>query len=405
MHMQEKWPQWPIWNTEEISMLTKVIESGRWSYNGPMEQQAKDVWCEYINVPYTYFVSNGTVSIQLALEALGIGYGDEVLVPGITWQATAAAVVDVNAVPVIVDVDPESWCIDPQKAEAAITPRTRAIIPVHLYGSMANMDAITELAKKYHLFIIEDAAHKQGGKWRDTMAGAIGDIGSFSLQQSKVLTTGEGGILTTSNPTIAEKIDALRNCGRKPINKVSDAAGGQYGEIGDFIQSGNYRITEMQAALFITQFSRLAEQNKIRSARAALLDNLLQDIDGITIMKQDPRETQRVYFNYAFSIEPQVIGMDAKNFRETLSERLGFEASCCYQPLNNCSLYRPLTKKRHHINKAYMEAIDPSRFSLPIAEDIYHNRAVTFPHRILLSSERQMYLIADTIRNILSPRG
>jgi L-glutamine:2-deoxy-scyllo-inosose/3-amino-2,3-dideoxy-scyllo-inosose aminotransferase len=118
-------------------------------------------------------------------------------------------------------------------------------------------------------------------------------------------------------------------------------------------------------------------------------------------MKQDTRETQRVYFNYAFSINPEAIGMDAGKFRKILSERLGFEASSCYQPLNNCSLYRPLTKRRHHINKAYIKAIDPRRWSLPIAEDIYSNRAVTFPHRILLSSEAQIHLIANTIKTIL----
>ena len=172
-----------------------------------------------LNIPvpaYAVCAANGTVTLQLALEALGIGFGDEVILPGLTWQATAATVIDVNAVPIIVDVCEDTWCIDPMEIEKAITPKTKAIIPVHLYGSFADMDAIMDIAENHNLHVIEDCAHKHGGEWNGKKAGSIGHIGSFSFQLSKHLTAGEGGTLTTNNPDLAEKLDALRNCGRRP---------------------------------------------------------------------------------------------------------------------------------------------------------------------------------------------
>ena len=138
------------------------------------------------------------------------------ILPGITWQATAATVADVNATPILVDVCEDTWCIDPAEVEKAITPKTKAIIPVHLYGSFADMDAIMSIAKKHNLAVIEDCAHKHGGEWNGKKAGSIGDIGSFSFQLSKHLTAGEGGTMTTNNIDLAEKLDALRNCGRRP---------------------------------------------------------------------------------------------------------------------------------------------------------------------------------------------
>ena len=201
------WPQWPFWGKEEEKSLLEVLHSGVWSYNGPKEVEFNKRFAEYTGVRHSICVVNGTVTMQLALEALGIGWGDEVIVPGLTWQATAATVIDVNALPVLVDVDENTWCIDPKEIEKAITPRTKAIMPVHLYGGFADMDAIMGIARKHHLFVIEDCAHKHGGEWRGKKAGSIGDVGSFSFQLSKHLTAGEGGALTTDNTDLAERMD------------------------------------------------------------------------------------------------------------------------------------------------------------------------------------------------------
>ena len=399
------WPIWPVWGLEEKQLMEEVVESGVWSYNGPMESRFIKLWNEFTKAEHSLLVANGTVSIQLALESLDIGYGDEVIVPGITWQATAAAVVDINAVPVLVDVEADTWCIDPAAIEAAITPRTRAIIPVHLYGNMANMDAVMKLAEKHDLKVIEDAAHKHGGEWNGRKAGTIGHIGSFSLQLSKVLTAGEGGILTTMDKNLWMKLDALRNCGRRPDNVIVDKSSGQYGVEGDLIQSGNYRITEFQAAILVAQFSRLSTQNALRETNAKYLDSLLTEIPGILKMKDDPRETKKTYFNYAFRFDEKEWGIPVSLFRDALSAEIGFQVEGCYQPLNDCSLYRPQTKKRYQLNDDFWTAIDPSRFDLPVCEQVYKSESVTFAHRFLMGSKADMEIIVRGIKKLLDNIG
>jgi L-glutamine:2-deoxy-scyllo-inosose/3-amino-2,3-dideoxy-scyllo-inosose aminotransferase len=238
--------------------------------NGPKER-FNEAFAKFTGTKYALSIANGTVTLQVALEACGVGYGDEVIVPGLTWQATAAAALDINAVPVLVDVTEDTWCIDPAKVEEAITPRTKAIIPVHLYGSVANMDAIRRIARKHNLEVIEDCAHKHGGEWKGKKAGSIGDVGSFSFQLSKLLTAGEGGALTTSDPELYERLDALRNCGRRPERDIGAGKGeGIYGSEGDFLQSGNYRLTDFQAALLLEGLRRLPNTQAARREREIL---------------------------------------------------------------------------------------------------------------------------------------
>jgi L-glutamine:2-deoxy-scyllo-inosose/3-amino-2,3-dideoxy-scyllo-inosose aminotransferase len=183
-------------------MLAEVLGSGRWAYDGPVESEFERRFAELQTARYGLCVANGTVALQLALEALDIGVGDEVIVPGFTWQATVATVVDVNAMPVLVDADPETYCPDPSLVEAAITPRTRAIVVVHLYNSLTDMDRILEIARRHGLYVVEDCAHSHGSRWRGQGVGSIGDIGTFSFQASKTLTAGEGGFDLGSFPAV-----------------------------------------------------------------------------------------------------------------------------------------------------------------------------------------------------------
>ena len=290
------WPKWPVWGKEEEVALIEVLNSGVWSYNGPKEMEFNKLFAEYTGVKHAICVVNGTVTLQIALEALGIGVGDEVIVPGLTWQATAATVIDVNATPILVDICEDTWCIDPKEIEKAITPRTKAIVPVHLYGAFADMDAIMAIAKKHNLYVIEDCAHKHGGEWKGKKAGSIGNVGSFSFQLSKHLTAGEGGSVTTNDTDLAEKLDALRNVGRRPEGDSligADKGIGDYGDDGNFIQSGNYRITEFQAAILVEGLKRLPEQNATRDANGAYLNTLLKEIEGVTPLKRDDRETKK----------------------------------------------------------------------------------------------------------------
>jgi dTDP-4-amino-4,6-dideoxygalactose transaminase len=193
----ELYPDWPVFDDRDVQAVSDVVRSGRWGgypYPGPQTAAFTQRFAEMQGGGYPVAMVNGTVTMEVALRAVGVGWGDEVLVPAYTFQATAAAPMAAGAIPVIVDIDPETYCMDPKAIEAAITPRTRAIIPVHLGAEMADMDAIMEIADRHNLVVIEDCAHAHGAKWRGKGAGTFGHFGSFSLQSSKILTTGEGGV-------------------------------------------------------------------------------------------------------------------------------------------------------------------------------------------------------------------
>jgi len=400
------WPKWPVWGKEEEVALIEVLNSGVWSYNGPKEIEFNKLFAEYTGVKHAICTVNGTITLQIALEALGIGVGDEVIVPGLTWQATAATVIDVNATPILVDVNEDTWCIDPKEIEKAITPKTKAIIPVHLYGAFADMDAIMAIAKKHNLYVIEDCAHKHGGEWNGKKAGSIGDIGSFSYQLSKHLTAGEGGSVTTNNSDLADKLDALRNCGRRPeaddLEGVDKGAGDYGDDDGNFIQSGNLRITEFQAAILVEGLKRLPAQNANRDVNGEYLNALLSEIPGVAPIARDKRETKKAYFNFAFRYyKNEFKGLPIKKFRSALEAELGIVVDASYEPLNNCSLYVPHTKpSRHKLNEAYWKAIDPKRFSLPVCERIFEEESVCVHHKVLMGTTADMDLVAEAIKKI-----
>ena len=396
------WPRWPIWTDSERLGLLSVLNSGIWSYNGSKEVEFNRQFAKFNGTEYSVCTANGTVALQLALEACGIGLGDEVIVPGLTWQAAAAAVLDVNAVPILVDVCEDTWCIDPEAVKQTVTPRTRAIIPVHLYGCFCDMDAVMKIAEEHDLRVIEDCAHKHGAVWKDRRAGSIGDIGSFSFQLSKLMTCGEGGALITNDPDLYEKLDALRNCGRRPVGKEKAGKGtGIYGDEG-LILSGNYRITEFQAALLLEGLKRLPSQNRNRDENAGYLNSLLKEIPGIKPMHRDPREKLEALYNFTFRYDSESFkGAPVRYFREALSAELGFPVEPCYQPLNRCSLYQPHTKPwRHRLSAEYWKMIDPRRFDLPNCEKAYSQESVCFHFSVLMAEREDMQMVADAVAKI-----
>ena len=396
-----KWPIWPQTSGREKEELLSVIE-GSWSYNGPKELAFKEIWAKFTGAKHVFLVANGTVSLQIILEALDIGPGDEVIIPCLTWQATAGCALDVNAVPVFVDVCEDSWWIDPLKIEAAMTERTRAIIIAHLYGTVCDMDAIQDIAKRHNLYLIEDAAHQHGSVYKGKKIGTLGDLSSFSLQNSKVLTCGEGGIIMTDDDAFGERIDALRNCGRRPVRKEKFAnETGNYVSEGNFIQSGNYRITEFQAAVLIAQFEKLEEQTALREENALYLRSLIDDIGGISNLRRQEGTDRQAYFNFAFNYDSAAFaGLSAEKFREAMTAELDFPFTACYEPLHRCQLYSPLTKKRYRISEDYVAAIDTSGLNFPVAEKIYADMSVCAHHLLLMGTKADMELVAQSILKI-----
>jgi len=391
------WPAWPISTEKDAALVAKITRSNRWSYDGEYEWKFAEAFAKYQGAKYGLCCSNGTVGIQIALEALGIGAYDEVIVPGMTWQATAAACIDVNAVPVLTDVEPDTWVLDLDKAEAAITKKTKAIIVVHLYGCMADMDRLMKICKKHGLFLIEDCAHQHGSFWKGKGAGSMGDVGSFSFQESKTLTCGEGGFNTCKTKTLFERIYSLRNCGRGYEDDMTHA-----------IQSGNYRLTEWQAALLLGGLSRLDRQVKRRDANAMYVNGLLAQIPGILPMRRRKEVTQQSYYNFTFRLDPEALeGVTNHAFCAALNAELrsGDAVEPPYEPLNNCGLYKPHTKPRHHLSAEYWDAIDPARFGLPVATDAHARTGVAVHHAALMGTKKDMRDIAKAVAKIAENAG
>ncbi|MGE5582417.1 MAG: aminotransferase class I/II-fold pyridoxal phosphate-dependent enzyme, partial [Bacillota bacterium] len=232
----------------EKEYLLKAVESGYVSTAGPFVPEFEARFASYLKAGACVAVQSGTAALHMALYELGIKEGDEVIVPAITFVASVNPVTYVGATPVLVDIDPDTWNIDPDKIEKTITPRTKAIIPVHLYGFPCDMDAIMDIANRHGLYVIEDATESLGATYKGRYTGTIGHIGCFSFNGNKVITTGGGGMIATNNLKQAEHIKFL-------VNQARDASKGYYHpEIGF-----NYRMTNLEAALGLAQFERLSE--------------------------------------------------------------------------------------------------------------------------------------------------
>ena len=290
-------PRWPVAGDLEASWMEGVVRSGQWSWLGPHETAFCNEFKSFIGSRYAIGLANGTVTIQCALQAVGVEPGHEVIIPGLTWCATAQAAFDVGANVVFVDIDPETLCIDPKAIEKAITPRTKAILPVHLYGCMCDMDAIMAIARKHNLKVVEDVAHQHGSRWKNVGAGAIGDAGSFSFQQSKVLTCGEGGGVTCNDEEVYRIVFALKQVGWSPDMTPAN----RYGH--------NYRMNEMQAVLLRGGLTRIEEQTRIRDENAQYIAAQLRRMGGpLRAARRDPRVTRQAYYAMTLVYDPKAAG-------------------------------------------------------------------------------------------------
>jgi len=386
-------PGWPRAAGPERDRLIRVLDSGVWAFDGPFEHEFEEAFAAQQTSRFGLCVANGTVALQLALEALDIGVGDEVIVPGFTWQATAAAVLDVNATPILVDIEPQTYCIDPDAVEAAITDRTRAIIVVHLYDGLAEMDRIMAIAGRHDLAVIEDCAHSHGSRWNGRGVGSIGVLGTFSFQSSKSLTAGEGGFITTGSAAMRERIYSLRNCGRRRPDS-SDA---------DWrpIQSGNYRMSEWQSAVLLSQLEQFPEQLTVREASVRHLDAALAPIAGIRTTLRRPQVTRQGLYGYVIRYdEHEFDGLPGRVFQAALSAELGVQIGPPYEPLNASPLLQPHTKRRHRLSEEYWSRIDPSRYRLPVAERAHREEASILPHQLLLLPTADLDLVPAAIERL-----
>lgn len=348
-------------------------------------------------------MANGTVTLQCALQAVGVTPGDEVIVPGMTWVATAQAAMDIGANVVLVDVEPETWCISPDAIRAAITPKTKAIIPVHLYGCMCDMDAIMTIAKEHNLKVVEDVAHQHGGSWRGKKAGSIGDVGSYSFQQSKVLSSGEGGGVTCDDEEVYNCMFALKQVGHMPDPERPVAPGEMPNLIPGNRYGHNYRITEMQCVLLRAGLKRLPDQNRRREEAAARLTKGLERIGGpLRVAKRDPRVTEQAYYALTLHYDSsKADGLHRDHFVKAANAE-GARLTGLYPPvyrshlLNLSDSTSPIPFRDQSLVQDY------ANLSLPVTERAVSETGVTMPHQFLLGSDEYIDQIVAAVEKVAS---
>jgi len=355
----EDYPPWPDIDEVTETCVAEAVRSGQWGgfpFPGPNTLRFALRFAALHDVRHAVPMANGTVTMEVALKALGIGWGDEVIVPALTFSATAYAPMAAGALPVIVDVSPDTLAIDPDAVEAAITPRTKAILPVHLGQVMADMDRLTEIAARHDLSIVEDCAHSHGKQWRGRSAGAIAEVGSFSHQSSKILTSGEGGTLTTNDDRLAELAASIIDCGRA---KGSNSEQGTFG--------ANYRLSELQAAALAAQVEKLEDQIAERSASAAYFEELIVDVEGVRLLTVDERVTRRSFYRYIVCIEPDAFAGVGNGLLCDALDAEGIECWEGYPSLTRDPLFQPWLSQLP-VAVEHADRLQPDAWDCPVSD-------------------------------------
>ncbi len=361
-------PQWPIATEREMALLREVIESPQWGgFNGIVQRFERE-FAAFQHAAHGVSAMNGTVTLEMALSVLGIGRGDEVIVPAISFVSSATAVSRVGATPVFVDIEEPTFNIDPIRAAMALTPHTKAIMPVHFGGAMAQMDRLTELTGGFGIALLEDAAHAQGSEWNGKRAGSIGACGSFSFQNGKVMTAGEGGILITGDESLAEKFRSFANQGRK-VDGPSN--------FHHFALGTNFRMTAMQAAILIAQLERLPDQIALRARNAAAIRKAAEDVPALRWQQAPAECTAQSYY--------LLLGRIAN--RDEFCRKLT-EAGIPNTPFYPHTLYE---------NPLYESRASCVVHDCPVSEDSIHD-AFWLPHRVLMADEETTARIGQAIR-------
>lgn len=387
---RKPFPLWPQYDDSERRALNGVLESRVWWRTpGTKTLEFEKAFAEYHGARHGVAVTNGTAALEVTIAALDIGPGDEVIVPDFTFIATASAVLFANALPVLVDVDPETYCLDPALTEVAITPRTKAIIAVHMGGHPADLDALRDVAQKNRIHLVEDSAHAHGSEWRGKKIGTFGKAATFSFQASKLMTAGEGGIIISDDDAFERQARSVHDCGRMP------------GEwfYSHFIYGSNYRLSEWQGAILNVQLSRLEEQTLHRHRNGRLLDKLFAEIPGITAQKCDPRCTRNGQYAYIFHFDSkQFSGISTENFIAALNAE-GIPTQASYPPLHELDCFRSGEYRKSLSGTQATEEHDFLKRQFPHTQRAAWE-TVWIPQFTLLGDEQDMQEITDAIRKI-----
>lgn len=373
-------PVWPVFDATDERALAEVLASGQWGCTaGNRVSRFEKAFADFTGAGFATCVTNGTAALEIALMAVGVGPGDEVIVPPYTFVATATAVLSVGAVPVFVDIEPDTFAMNASRIEAAISPRTKAVIPVHIAGAPADMDAITEVARIHRLRVIEDAAQAHGARWRGAHVGLFGHAGAFSFQSSKNLSCGEGGAIVTNDPEVDRRVWSIHNVGRK-----REGAWYEHPLLG-----GNYRMTEFQGALLESQLRRLPAQIAAREENGTYLASRLAETGALEPLRRDARVSVHAYHLFIMRYVPERFGGAS---RDRFLEALNAEGIPCYggyaRPLYREEAFHSDPRVKA-ILKVHGGGIDYAAFDCPVCERAC-GEAIWLPQPILLGSREDM---------------
>lgn len=371
--------KWPVAGERERELIGKVLDSGQWGGFHEIVGQFEQQFAAYQHCRYAVSTFNGTVSLELLLSVAGIGPGDEVIIPAISFVSTAVAISRVGATPVFVDIEPYSFNIDPERAAAAITPKTRAILAVHFGGPLCAIDRIGQIAREHDLLLFEDAAHAHGSEWEGKRAGSFGLAGSFSFQNGKVLTAGEGGIVTTNDEPFYEQCRSFANQGRRP-----DASFFHH-----FTVSTNLRITALQSAVLVAQLERLDRDIEHRRTNEEFIRRELAGVPGLKWQQIPKQANRRSHYLLLGRIDPDAFGLTRDEFHARMVSK-GIP----------CTPFYPHTLYQNPLYAAGGCRVEPC----PVAEQCVHD-AFWFPHRVLMSDQAVLDELVFTMKHMAGVSG
>ncbi len=383
-------PAWPQYDEGEQQALQEVLESRQWWRTpGRRTLEFERAFAAYHQAKHGIAVTNGTAALEVALAALGVGPGHEVIVPDFTFIATASAVLFAGALPVLVDVTPDTCCLDPDLVEEAISERTKVIAAVHLGGHPADLDRLLEISRRHDLKLLEDSSHAHGSEWKGHKIGALGDIGTFSFQQSKLMTAGEGGIIVTNDDQLERLARSTHDCGRMP------------GEwfYAHFIYGSNYRLSEWQGAVLSQQLARLDEQAAARTANARYLDEALAAIEGLTPQALDARCTRNGHYAYIFHYDRAAFAaVPCERFIKALNAE-GIPTQASYPPLHELDVFQSGEYRKRLPAEMRGQEHAFLRGEFPESRRAAWE-TVWLPQYVLLGSQEEMAQIVEAIGKI-----
>ncbi len=391
---------WPVFDRTEEDALLGVLRSGQWGRGGGKRvAEFEQKYAALTGAKFCVATANGTSALIAAMNAIDAGPGDEILLPPYTFVATLNVILLQHALPVFVDSDRETFQMDARKIESRITPQTLAVVPVHLGGAAADLDAIVPIAKRRKIKLIEDACQAHLGEWTGRKVGSLGDMGCFSFQASKNLNSGEGGALISNDEALFDKAFAFHGNGRA-------RSGGTLSLAGYASNGANLRLTEFQAAILMAQMTRLEAQSKRRDENAAYLAKLLGEIPGITPQKLYKGCTRNAWHLFMMRYDPRAFeGLPRAAFLKALRAE-GVDASSGYSPLNKEPFLDRVIGSRHYLKIYGEKRLKEWREQNQCPEnDKLCAEAVWFTQTMLLGERSEMDFIAEAIRKVKGKAG